>query len=253
LPFRTCRSGIRTSEYDKETDMSLKAELDAVMNQFLATAPAEVTQTLSGFIHRLVERGVAGQAVTTGDQAPDFALPNVHGTDVGLSACLKQGPAVISFYRGGWCPFCNLELRAYQQVLPEIKAQGATLIAISPETPDGSLSTAEKHGLEFEVLSDSGNAVAADYGLVFEVEPAVRDLYASLGAMLPKANGDDSWTLPVPATYVVDTDGTIVWANVNANYVARAEPMEVVKVLRRITAGAATPKASTAADHTRSS
>jgi peroxiredoxin len=141
---------------------------------------------------------------------------------------------VINFYRGGWCPFCSLELKAYQNLLPEIKAAGGILVGISPEAPDHSLSTAEKFALEFEVLSDWSNDVAGKYGLVFELEPAIREIYTSFGFELPKINGDDSWTLPIPAVYVVDQDGTVVWADVNANYTERAEPADVLQALKEI-------------------
>lgn len=223
--------------------MTLKAECEAVIQQFMNDLPKEVMEALTGFIGRLVESGFADQAINVGDKAPDFSLPNVHGNAVKLYDLLKEGPVVINYYRGGWCPFCSLELKGYQSLLPEIKAAGGSLVGISPETPDNSLSTAEKFGLEFEVLSDLGNAVAARYGLVFELEPAIREIYTSFGFELPRINGDDSWTLPIPAVYVVDRDGTVVWADVNANYTERAEPAEMLKALKAIS-GADAQKAT---------
>ena len=212
--------------------MSLKAECEAVINQFISDLPEEVMGSLTGFIGRLVESGLADKAINVGDKAPDFTLPNVHGEKTRLYDLLNDGPVVINFYRGGWCPFCSLELKGYQDLLPEIKSAGGNLVGISPETPDNSLSTAEKFALEFEVLSDSGNTVADSYGLVFELEPAIREIYTSFEFVLPTINGDDSWTLPIPATYVIDRDGTVVWADVNANYTERAEPGDVLKALR---------------------
>ena len=214
--------------------MSLKAECEAVINQFMNDLPEEVMGSLTGFIGRLVESGLADRAINVGDRAPDFSLPNVHGKNTSLYELLNNGPVVINFYRGGWCPFCSLELKGYQNLLSEIKAAGGNLVGISPETPDNSLSNAEKFALEFEVLSDAGNSVANNYGLVFELEPAIREIYTSFDFVLPRINGDDSWTLPVPATYVIDRDGTVVWADVNANYTERAEPTDVLKVLRDI-------------------
>lgn len=214
--------------------MLLKNGLESVINKFRADLPPEVNQGLGDFIGRLVEDGFAEKAIHVGDQAPDFDLSNVHNKKVRLSSLLDEGPVVINFYRGGWCPFCSLELKGYQQMLSEIKAEGAALVGISPETPDNSLSTAEKFALEFEVLSDTGNAAANAYGLVFELEPAIRDIYTQFDFVLPKINGDESWTLPVPATYVVDRDGTVAWADVNANYTERAEPADVLKALRQL-------------------
>ena len=214
--------------------MSLKAECEAVINQFMNDLPEEVMGSLTGFIGRLVESGFANNAINVGDKAPDFSLPNVHGKQTKLSDLLADGPVVINYYRGGWCPFCSLELKGYQNLLAEIKAEGANLVGISPETPDSSLSTAEKFALEFEVLSDSGNKVAGNYGLVFELEPAIREIYSSFEFVLPEINGDDSWTLPIPATYVIDCDGTVVWADVNANYTERAEPADVLVALKEI-------------------
>lgn len=214
--------------------MSLKEECDAVIKQFMNDLPEEVMGSLTGFIGRLVESGFADKAINVNDKAPNFSLPNVHGNAVKLYDLLEEGPVVINFYRGGWCPFCSLELKGYQNLLSEIKAQGANLVGISPETPDNSLSTAEKFALEFEVLSDSGNSVANQFGLVFELEPAIREIYSSFDFVLPEINGDDSWTLPIPATYVIGRDGTVVWADVNANYTERAEPSDVLVALKNI-------------------
>ena len=214
--------------------MSLKVECEAVIQQFTNDLPQEVMDSLTGFIGRLVESGLAENAINVGDKAPEFNLPDIHGNQTKLSDLLKQGPVVINYYRGGWCPFCSLELKAYQNLLPEIKAAGGILVGISPEAPDHSLSTAEKFTLEFEVLSDWSNDVAGKYGLVFELEPAIREIYTSFGFELPEINGDDSWTLPIPAVYVVDQDGTVVWADVNANYTERAEPADVLQALKEI-------------------
>ena len=140
---------------------------------------------------------------------------------------------VINFYRGGWCPYCNVELREFQKVLPEIKELGATLIAISPELPDNSLSTKEKNELDFEVLSDQGNKVAKDFGLVFEMADELKKVYDKFGLDIPKFNGDDSWEIPMPATYVIDSDGTVKFSFVDADYTVRAEPSDVIEALKK--------------------
>lgn len=180
----------------------------------------------------LVNTGIAAQAKSKGDKAPAFTLPDHMGNTVALSDLLAAGPLVINFYRGEWCPYCNLELRAYQKYLDRIKAAGASLVAISPMLPDNSLDIAEKNALVFPVLSDVGNKVANDFGLVFTVDDRIQAMYLErLGNDLPKLNGDDSFTLPLPATYVIRQDGIISYAYVNADYRLRADPEDVMAVL----------------------
>ncbi|MDQ6960345.1 MAG: peroxiredoxin-like family protein [Mariprofundaceae bacterium] len=149
-----------------------------------------------------------------------------------LADALEQGAVGLSFYRGGWCPYCNLELQALQQALPEIQSLGAQLVAVSPETPDNSLSTAEKHSLAFTVLSDQGNRVAKDFGIVFTLPEALRPVYAQFGIDLPAWNGDDSFELPMPATYVIGRNGIILDGFVNTDYTQRMEPERILDILR---------------------
>jgi peroxiredoxin len=165
-----------------------------------------------------------------GSVAPHFVLPDATGRQVALGALLGQGPVVLSFYRGGWCPYCNLELRAYQRALPEMQALGATLVAISPQTPDSSLSTAEKNELAFSVLSDRGNVVARAYDLVHTIEERLRPLTADLREF----NGDESWELPIPGTFVLDRDGVVVLAYTEGNHHRRLEPAAILDALRRL-------------------
>jgi len=141
---------------------------------------------------------------------------------------------VLSFYRGSWCPFCNLELNALQTMLPEIKACGARLVAISPELPDNSLSHAEKLGLEFDVLTDLGNRVAREYGLIMTIHETLRPLYLQWGLDVPAANGDESYELPVPATYVIDKNGTIRAAYIEKDYTKRMEPLAIMESLKQL-------------------
>jgi peroxiredoxin len=141
---------------------------------------------------------------------------------------------VLNFYRGGWCPFCNLELQALQSRLQEIRSLNATLIGISPETPDNSLTTAEKHQLEFDVLSDLGNKTARSYGLIFTVYEEMRPLYLKWELDVPAFNGDNSWELPVPATYLIDKDRVIRAAHVDKDYTKRMEPDLILAELRKL-------------------
>lgn len=144
----------------------------------------------------------------------------------------------MTFYRGGWCPYCNLQLRAYQQVLGEVTALGAKLVAISPQLPDGSLSTAEMNKLSFDVLSDVGNHVARSFGLVYSLPDELRAALTSNNKALPGINGDNSWELPLPATYVVAPDRKIALAEIELDYRERLEPEAMVAALRSLRARA---------------
>jgi len=178
--------------------------------------------------------GLEAGALKVGDRAPDFALPDHLGRQTRLSDLLANGPAIVSFYRGGWCPYCNLELRALQAMLPQLRQAGASLVAISPQTPDGSLDTSKKNELEFPVLSDRDNAVARRFGLVFELPAALADTYRSMGLDLARINGSDRWELPAPGTFVVRRDGGIAHAFVDVDYTRRQEPAELLDLVRRV-------------------
>lgn len=182
----------------------------------------------------------AGTALQVGDRAPDFELPNATGGTVRLSERLAEGPVVLTFYRGAWCPYCNTQLRDYQEALDRIRAAGASLVAVSPQTPDGSMSMQQKNDLRFAVLSDVGNEVSRAYGLVFQVDRATRERYQAVGIELDSINGTGAWELPVPATYVVHPDGTIAYAFVEADYTRRASARQVLDALAELAAPAST-------------
>jgi peroxiredoxin len=214
--------------------MTLKEELDARRAQFMQTAGPEKVAAYQRGVDELVAAGLAAQAVARGDAAPDVTLPNARGEPVTLSKLLAKGPVVLTFYRGGWCPYCNMQLRAYQRALPELRALGASLVAVSPEAPDKSLSTAEKNALEFEVLSDVKGEAGRAYRLFFELSDELKALYAAGGNDLAKVNADGEWHLPMPATYVIGTDGRVALANVDPEYRNRLEPAEIVDALRAL-------------------
>ena len=171
-------------------------------------------------------------ALDVGARAPAFRLPDARGGDVALDDLLGGGPVVLVFYRGAWCPYCNLQLAAFQGALADIRAAGATLVAISPQTPDQSLTLAEQRALEFPVLSDAGNEVARAYGLVFTSSEANTTTLHGLGIDLADFNGDDTNTLPAASTFVIARDGVIRFASVSGDYRWRVGPDEVLAVLR---------------------
>jgi len=199
-----------------------------------ARIPAETLAVMDQATAEVASSGIAGSSLGVGAEVPDFELPDATGTKVSLSSLLAEGPVVLAFYRGGWCPYCSTELRALQARLPEITGVGATLVAVSPQTPDASLSSAEKLELAFPVLSDAGNAVAGSFGLVFTVPEALQDVYAGFGVDLPAANLDDTFRLPIPATYVIGADGTVAWRFADPDYTKRAEPDEVIAALEAL-------------------
>ena len=173
-----------------------------------------------------------GGALRVGDRAPGFRLADARGADVALDDLLARGPVVLVFYRGAWCPYCNLQLAAFQSALADIRAAGAELVAVSPQTPDQSLTIAERHALGFPVLSDVGNAVARDYGLVFTQSEASTAASRQLGIELADFNGDDSNTLPAASTFVIGEDSVIGFASVAGDYRWRIGPDEVLAALR---------------------
>ncbi|MBW4471461.1 MAG: AhpC/TSA family protein [Stenomitos rutilans HA7619-LM2] len=215
--------------------MNLEAALNVFRAEFLEKFPAKKAAIMQQATDTLVRGFKDKPLLQVGDLAPDFTLANAIGTPVRLSDRLSQAPVILTFYRGGWCPYCNLELRAYQQVLPQIQAAGATLIAVSPQTSDASLSTVEKNNLSFEVLSDIGSTVADAYGIAFELPNELKALYTELGHPLPGYNGTNDWKLPVPATFVIDPQRRILLAHIDVDYRNRLEPTEAIRAIAQTT------------------
>ncbi|MEM9006863.1 MAG: peroxiredoxin-like family protein [Cyanobacteria bacterium P01_F01_bin.86] len=214
--------------------MSLTQDLAQFAAQMQEKLPDDVKTAMAKAGDDIAQLGIEDRSLKVGDKIPAIKLPNAVGATVTVQDLLKQGPIVITFYRGGWCPYCNLELRALQQALPTIQSHGASLVAIAPETPDNSLSTQEKDELTFEVLSDVGNVVAREFGLVFALPEYLRPVYKALGIDVAAHNGDETFELPVPATYVVNTDGTIIHAFINVDYTQREDPEKIVAVLQQL-------------------
>lgn len=213
---------------------TLTAQLKAQNDQARARLPQESLAVMDKATSTLAASGITDTSLPVGAAAPDFTLPGVNGEQVSLAKLLTDGPVVLAFYRGGWCPYCNLELRALQAALPDITAAGATLVAISPQLPDNSLSTAEKLELAFPVLSDVGNVVAREYGLVFSLPEDLRSVYDGFGIDLPAANGDQTFELPVPATFVIGRDGSVAWRFVDPDYTHRGDPADVIAAVKAL-------------------
>lgn len=219
--------------------MGLQQQLDAFRAEAARTAPAERVALFNAKIEELRGSFASENALGIGDRVEDFILTGAHGKPVSLSALLSQGPVILTFYRGGWCPYCNLQLQAYQAALPDFAALGARLVAISPQLPDGSLSTAEKNALTFDVVSDTNNAVARKFGLVYALPEELRQVYRSINKALPGLNGDDSWELPVPATYVIAPDGRVALAYLDVDYRRRLPPEDISAALSALKTAAA--------------
>ncbi len=204
--------------------MNLATELKAVTDGVRQQAPAEVVMAMDTATAILAASGLDDKALKRGGRMPDFELPDATGKVVRSADLRSKGPLLISFYRGHWCPYCNLELKALQERLADIAATGTTLVAISPQTPDQSLTTQQKHALRFPVLSDGDNKVARQFGLVYTLDESLRPIYQAFGIDLKAHNGDSSFELPVPATYLVAKDGTVLESYLDVDYRKRLAP-----------------------------
>ncbi|MDQ1006384.1 peroxiredoxin [Streptomyces sp. V4I23] len=211
--------------------MSLHAELRTFFETRYPELPAAAREVMERAGDHLARSGQADRALAVGARAPRFDLPAVAGGTVALDDLVAQGPVVLTFYRGAWCPYCNIALRALQRHNDDIAARGARLVAVSPQVPDESLSLSEKHALTFDVLSDVGSGTAKEYGLAFDLSDELGALYDSFGFELQRVNGGHPRTLPLPATYVIDRAGVVRWAFVSTDYTTRAEPADILAAL----------------------
>ena len=213
---------------------TLSQQLEEYRAGWMQRVPADRRAAMERHIAHLSETGIGGRARQVGDQAPEIILPDARGNSFEVATLLAKGPVVVTFYRGGWCPYCNLELKAYQAVLPRIAAAGASLVAISPEKPDDSLSTAEKNALTFPVLSDVGQKVGKAFGLVYSFTDELRSVYDGFKLDIPEKNGaPGDWSLPLSATYLIGKDGRILFADTSVDYRRRTDPLDVLQVLER--------------------
>ena len=212
--------------------MTLQSELATFKEAWLKRVGPDTAKLVHD--HNLSLQSLAAKAAKAGARFPALALMDQLNRKVDLGDLANTQPLIVTFYRGGWCPYCNLELRAYQTALPAIEALGAKLVAVSPETPDNTLSTAEKNDLSFPVLSDIKGRLADALGIRFELSPAIQVLYQKFGHDLPVRNGDDRWSLPMPATFVVGKGGLIAYAFVDPDYRKRMDPSVAIDALREL-------------------
>jgi peroxiredoxin len=199
-------------------------------------APAWVLEGFERIIADQAAVDYAARAPKVGERAPNFTLRDQLGRQVSLAGELAQGPVVLIFYRGEWCPYCNIMLRTYGLRAAQFSERGARLVAVSPQTPDNSLTMAEKHSLEFPVLSDDGGEVIATYGLKYDVQGQSRELLEAVGNDVAKFNGEGGWILPAPAVFVIDREGIVRFAGVNGDYTQRVEPDEALAALDSLAA-----------------
>jgi peroxiredoxin len=225
------------------TQHALQAKLDAFKADFYAgqapySVPKAYTNVMDRATNELIASGSVSRALKVGDRAPDFTLNDPDGRPVSSADLLSRGPLAVSFYRGVWCPYCNMELQALQGVLARLVSAGGGLVAISPQTAPNSRRAVRENALGFPILSDPGNEIAAAFGLRFRMPDYLIDLYRTLKNDLPRFNGDSSWTLPMPGRFVIGPAGAILYAEVNPDYTRRPEPEDLLPVLERTRAAA---------------
>ncbi|MDX8403032.1 MAG: peroxiredoxin-like family protein [Mariprofundaceae bacterium] len=214
--------------------MSLTEKLTETRQDMAAQIPDDAMALMHEAIETLRESGLADQAIKAGDRAPDFDLPELAGDRVQLSEALHNGPVVVTFYRGAWCPYCNLEMQALQQALSDIEQAGGRLLAITPELPEHAGQTREQCEITFSLLHDRDNSVAKEYGLVFTLPEKLRPVYKGFGIDLVASQGNNRFELPLPATYIIRRDGVVAHAFVDVDYTKRCEPEEIIEVLKTL-------------------
>jgi peroxiredoxin len=215
-----------------ETDIRPLREIFAERKELIAKyVPAETQAVHARTIAELKQQNLAANILPTGSKIPEFQLQDHDGRIVSSSDLLARGSLVLSFIRGRWCPFCVAQTEAMNLIEPEIERAGAMLVAISPQTVQQSFFMRDQHKLRFPLLSDGGNKVARQFGLNYRVPDEQKAIYQRAFVNLPFVNGDDSWELPIPATYIIDRDGAVLFASANEDYTERPEPADIVESL----------------------
>ncbi len=209
-------------------------EIKKYQEGFKQKVPKQTQEMMLKATEALKNTSISKNALKEGDKAISFTLPNAINSSISLDKLLEDNDfVVINFYRGLWCPYCNLELKALQEINDELKKSNTKLITVSPQTPDAILSTKEKNELEFEVLSDAHNKVAKEYGLVFSLDQELRPIYESFGIDIVGLNQENSYELPMPATYIINKKGEIIYSFIDEDYTKRSEPQTILDIIRK--------------------
>ncbi len=218
--------------------MALQDKLDAYKAEFVNRVPESKQAVMRQATESLRNSGILDGTIKVGDKLPAFNLVNQDGTSVSSADLLAQGPLVISFFRGVWCPYCNIELQSLEEWAEAFREAGAHLVTIAPQQATSARKTRDNNSLSFDVLIDQGNAYARSLGLAFSLPEDLRAVYLGFGIDLPEHNGDDSWTLPMPARLVVDRTGTVIYADITPDYTVRPDPSETLAAVRQVKAAA---------------
>jgi len=212
----------------------LVEEIEKYKEVFKDKVPADIREIMIKATKALEDTSISAKALKEGSIAKDFTLPNALGESVSLDTLLETNKyLVVNFYRGVWCPYCNFELQALQGMNDAFTQAGAKIVAISPQTPDASLSTKEKNDLSFEVLSDEKNVISKEYGLVFSLAQELRPIYTQFGINIPALNEDDSYELPMPATYLINQNKEILYSFIDEDYTKRCEPQIILDIIAK--------------------
>ena len=229
----TSEDAIKKYLADSLLNLTLKDQLRLMSEAMAKKIPPEKAKAIEGAMNKLRESHLTEKALKVGQTMPDFSLKDAHGKAVNFKDLRKKGSVIVAFYRGSWCPYCNAQLSAYQAHLKEFISHGASLVAITPEKPDLSVLLAQNKKLGFPILTDTDNKLAAKFGLVWAVEGEMKKVYGEFGIDLEKDQGNPDWKLPVPATYVVGSDGKVKYAFLDVDYTRRADPADILKALEK--------------------
>ena len=219
--------------------MTLQDKLDAFKVQFEAQAPAAAIEAFHRSTQELIDGGNAQRALKAGQMAPEFTLHDSDGNAVSSRALLAKGPLVVTFYRGVWCPYCNIELQALEEVADEIRARGANIVAVSLQNATSSRKSQRENKLSYPILTDQGGELSREFGLRWTVQDYAQEFFKQFGVDLPAIHNDGEWNLPMPARYVIASNGVIQHAEVNPDYTQRPEPSDLFTVLDRLAQSAA--------------
>ena len=207
--------------------IKLNEKLQLIQKEMAQNIPVDILNAFGQSLQELIEQNLEDRALKVGDIAPDFTLPDAEGLPVSLYDTLQHNAVIISFFRGNWCPFCMAELTHYQEAINNNLVDSATVIAISPQSIHFNHDLKVQNNLEFRILSDKGNEIADKYGLVFTLQENIREIYKNMGADLELFNSDNTYKLPIPATYLIDKNKKIVFSSVSTNYMERADVCDI--------------------------